>query len=339
MHAAITKDVGIVELSDIPIASPARGEILLKVNAVGLCGSDVHFFHGSDPYAAFPRVQGHEFSGTVIEAPDPEKPGDAVVGDLVAVDPILPCGTCYACRRGRYNCCMKLRVLGVQLDGALAEQIVVRRSAAHVANGVSPEHAAFVEPLAIGVHAVSRADITSSDNVVVFGAGAIGQAVTIVAADRGARVLVVDQVASRLKLALAMGAERVVDASKGATSAEITAWTNGDGAEVVVEATGSPSVLRQCAAAAAHGARVLVLGTPSEDALFPVLEISRKELDIRGSRNNVNCFPEALRIVRAIPERIEQMITQRFDLSEVSDAFNFATDHPEQCEKIMIMVS
>jgi threonine dehydrogenase-like Zn-dependent dehydrogenase len=142
-----------------------------------------------------------------------------------------------------------------------------------------------------------------------------------------------------LQLALPFGAEHIVDANDEAAADEVADWTDGDGADVVVEATGSPFVLRQCIDAAAFGARVLVLGTPSEEAPFPVLEITRKELDIRGSRNNANCFPEALRIVGAMPEKMERLITQRFDLSKAAEAFSFAAEHPEQTEKIMIMVS
>jgi L-gulonate 5-dehydrogenase len=234
---------------------------------------------------------------------------------------------------------MHLQVLGVHVDGALVERLAVRSSAVHVANGVTAELAALVEPLSIGVQASRRARIADGERVVVFGAGAIGHAVMLAALQRGARVLVVDQVTSRLNLALTLGAENVVDANQLSVFDEVGEWTGGDGADVVVEATGSPTVLRQCISVAAHGARVLVLGTPNKEAPFSVLEITRKELDILGSRNNVNCFPEALQIVRSMPEHLEHLITQRFELSEVENALHFANAHPELTEKIMITVS
>jgi threonine dehydrogenase-like Zn-dependent dehydrogenase len=173
---------------------------------------------------------------------------------------------------------------------------------------------------------------------VVFGAGAIGQAVMLGAIERDARVLVVDQVASRLELATALGAERVVDASKLSAVDEIRKWTNADGGDVVIEATGSPEVLRECVTVAAHGARIVVLGTPNREAPFPVLEITRKELNISGSRNNVDCFPEAIRIVKSKTEGLAQLITQRYALGDVESALRFGRAHPEATEKIMIMV-
>lgn len=338
MRAAVTRAVESMEITDLAEPRPGEDEVLLQVTAVGLCGSDIHLFFGSDPYASFPRVQGHEFSGIVLEAPAQRHPADPVAGDLVAVEPLLPCGSCYACRRGLSNCCMNLKVLGVHVDGALAQRIAVRQSSVYVANGVEPELAALVEPLSIGVHASRRASIASGERVVVFGAGAIGHAVMLAALERDARVLVVDQVASRLELATALGAERVVDASLLSAVDEIREWTNADGGDVVIEATGSPEVLRECVAVAAHGARIVVLGTPNREAPFPVLEITRKELNIFGSRNNVGCFPEALRIVRSKPEGLAQLITQRYALGDVESALRFARAHPEATEKIMIMV-
>lgn len=344
MRAAVTSGPGSVGLEELPAPVPGQDEVLVRVEAVGLCGSDFHFFHGTDPYASYPRVQGHEFSGTVVGVPPgggdggPDQGGPAV-GDLVAVEPLLPCGTCYPCRRGRPNCCVRLRVIGVHVDGALAEYVAVPRRAAHVANGLAPELAALVEPLSIGVHACRRARIAADDRVVVFGAGAIGQAVLVAAVHRGASVMAVDRVESRLELASRMGAAATVDAGSADVEAEVAAWTGGDGADVAVEATGVAAVLAQCAEVAAHGGRVLVLGTPGEAAAFPTLEITRKELSILGSRNNLGCFPEALASVRDVPDQVGQLITHRFDLGRIGEALEFGTAHPELAEKIVITVS
>lgn len=351
MHAAVTSGPGSVGIEEVPAPVPGADEVLVQVQAVGLCGSDFHFFHGTDPYASYPRVQGHEFCGTVVSAPSTGlnegpprdgsdgEPGGPSVGDLVAVEPLLPCGTCYPCRRGRPNCCVRLRVVGVHVDGALAEYVVVPRRAAHVANGLAPELAALVEPLSIGVHACRRARVVAGDRVVVFGAGAIGQAVLVAAVRRGASVLAVDRVGSRLELASRLGAAATVDAGSADVAAEVDGWTGGDGADVAVEATGVAAVLAQCATVAAHGGRVLVLGTPGETAAFPTLEITRKELDILGSRNNLGCFPEALACARDVPDLVGQLITHRFGLGQIGEALEFGAAHPELAEKIMITVS
>lgn len=337
MRAAVTSGPGSVGLEELPAPVPGQDEVLVRVEAVGLCGSDFHFFHGTDPYASYPRVQGHEFSGTVVGVPPGGGRGPAI-GDLVAVEPLLPCGTCYPCRRGRPNCCVRLRVIGVHVDGALAEYVAVPRRAAHVAKGLAPELAALVEPLSIGVHACQRARIAAGDRVVVFGAGAIGQAVLVAAMHRSASVMAVDRVRSRLDLASRLGAAATVDAGSADVEAEVAAWTGGDGADVAVEATGVAVVLAQCAAVAAHGGRVLVLGTPGEAAAFPTLEITRKELDILGSRNNLGCFPEALASARNAPDQVGQLITHRFGLGRIGEALEFGAAHPELAEKIVITV-
>jgi L-gulonate 5-dehydrogenase len=340
MRAAVTSGPGSVGLEELPEPVLGQDEVLVRVEAVGLCGSDFHFFQGSDPYASYPRVQGHEFSGTVVGVPSGGngRPGPAA-GDLVAVEPLLPCGTCYPCRRGRPNCCVRLRVIGVHVDGALAEYVAVPRQAAHVANGLAPELAALVEPLSIGVHACRRAMVAAGDRLVVFGAGAIGQAVLVAAVHRGASVLAVDRVGSRLELASRLGAAATVDAARADVEAEVASWTGGDMADVAVEATGVAAVLAQCAAVAAHGGRVLVLGTPADAAVFPALEITRKELDILGSRNNLGCFPEALASARDLRGRLGQLITHRFDLGRIGEALEFGAAHPELTEKIVITVS
>lgn len=200
MMAAVTLGPGRMEVCEQPETRTPPDRALVAVESVGLCGSDVHLYEGTHPYSAYPCTHGHEFGGTVRLLPDGYQ-GAISVGDRVAVEPLEPCGRCYPCRRGRPNCCVHLRVLGVHLDGALQEQVAVRPESLHPVGDLEPDLAALVEPVSIGLQATVRAEVTDSERIVVVGAGAIGQAVLLAARDRGAHVLVADLLEHRLRLA------------------------------------------------------------------------------------------------------------------------------------------
>lgn len=338
MKHAVTVGPRHIEVRDVPEPEPGPGEALVQVEAVGICGSDLSFYTGSHPYARYPQTQGHEFSGRVVGFGDDGYEGPVRVGDRVAVEPLVSCGECYPCRRGRYNCCTRLAVLGAHVPGALAELIPVRVGALYGAGGLDPELAALAEPISIGLQGVVRAGVEDRERAVVFGAGPIGQAVLLAAVDRGARVLVVDKLASRLELAEKLGAEEVVEAGEGAEGT-ISDWTDGDGPAVVFEATGVPVVIRTAVEVVASSGRVVILGLSNKEVSLPVLEFTRKELTVLGSRNNSGLFGEAVALVGRNGERVRSLITHRFSLAETDRAIRFAMEHPAEAEKVMINVA
>lgn len=324
-----------MRIDDCPAPQLVAGHVRLGVSVVGLCGGDYHIFTGAGPYTKFPRTQGHEFSATVLELA-PDHSSGLRIGELVAVEPLLSCGTCYACRRGRRNCCSRLHVLGAHVDGALTEEIVVPTALAHPVGPLDAELAALVEPVSIGLQAVTRAEIASGDAVVILGAGPIGLAATLAAVDLGARVLVADIVSSRLDRAERMGAERTVDTRAADLAAEAAAFTGGDGPAVVIDATGVPALIQQAVEMVAHSGTVVVVGISDGAVTLPVLDLSRKEVTIKGSRNNAGLFDQAIELVTRYPERVRSWVTQRAMLDQVPEMLAFAIDHPADVQKILV---
>jgi len=336
MRTAVTIGPGRIQMRDQPEPTAGTGEALLQVERVGICGSDLHLYHGKHPYATFPRIQGHEISAVVRGYGGGV--GPVPIGERVAVEPLLPCGGCYPCRLGRGNCCVNLKVLGAHVDGALTEWIVVPSERLFAAGDLDPELTALVEPVSIGVQATARGAIGAEDRVVVFGAGPIGQAVILAAVDRGARVLAVDRLPSRLLLAKRLGAEVTVQAGVDDLPAVVREWTHGDGPSVTVDAVGAPAVIRSCVDLVAHAGRVVIIGLSDQEVSLPVLDFTRKELTILGSRNNAGLFGVALDLVRRRGEVVRGLITHRYPLERVAEAIEFADRHPAEAEKVMIEV-
>jgi L-gulonate 5-dehydrogenase len=326
-----------MNIAEAPEPHALPGHALIDVVAVGLCGSDYHLFDGSHPDAHFPRTQGHEFAGIVRELPEGHD-GRLRAGDLVAVEPMLACGECFACRRGRTNCCVRLEVIGSSADGALSERISVPVHLLHATSDLDPELAALAEPVSIGLHAVRRSAARAGDTVLVLGGGPIGLAATLAASDRGCRVVVADRVPARLQRATEAGASIVVDSERADLAAVMAEVTDGDGPGVVVDATGAATLIRTAVDIVAHAGTVVVVGISADDLVLPVALLSRKELSLLGSRNSAGDFAAAIDLVRRHARVVRSWITHRVALDEVPTAIAFARSHPELVEKMIVRV-
>lgn len=337
MLKAVTVERGRMEIVEAADPLPGSGEAVVGIERVGLCGSDYHLFLGDHPYARFPQTQGHELAG-VVEALDDDYEGPIQLGQRVAIEPLLSCGECFACRRGRYNCCTSLEVLGAHVPGGLAERLAVRISSLYPVGDLDSDLTALCEPISIGLQAVVRAGIADDETVVVLGAGPIGQAVVVAAADRGARVLVADRIPSRLQLAERLGALRVVNTADEDLAAMVATWTENEGAATIVDATGAPELIRLGIDLVAPSGTIVIVGISQHELSVPVIEFTRKELNVLGSRNNMGLFGDAVDLVRRNRERVRSLITHEFDFEKVADAIRFAIDHPDEVEKMIIRV-
>ncbi len=337
MKAAVTLGPEHMELRSVADIEPGPGQAVLSVCVVGLCGSDVHLYRGTHPYSRFPTIQGHELSGVVRELAE-DYDGTLSVGDLVAVEPFIPCGACIACRRGHPNCCTNLAVLGAHVDGALVERIAMDVNACYPVDQLDVETAALVEPVSIGLQAVVRSGATNGDTVVVIGAGPIGQAVVLAAQDRGASVMAVDLLDNRLALAAQMGAEVTVNTSVHELAAEVDEWTAGEGPTVVIEATGVGRLLRSAVDLVAPSGTVVVVGISNDEVPLSVATFTRKEINLLGSRNNKGLFGSAVDLVQRNRDRVAQLVTHRFKFDETPEAISFVMTHSDVAEKVLVVV-
>lgn len=330
-----------------PTPAPGPGEGLIRVRACGICGSDLHAYEGSQPFFRYPEVPGHEVVGNLVEvSPRPAGPvqlpnrpieKDLRVGERVVLDPAMPCGQCFACVSGRYNCCVSQRVIGVHAPGALAEYYVAPLECLHrVPADMSDELAALVEPLSIGVQASTRGRICARDSVLVIGAGTIGLCVMMVAQARGARVAVTDLSAARRQKALALGADAAFDPLSDCFTADLEGFFGKWGPPVVVEAVGTPGTVAQALDLVAAGGRVVLLGLISREVTLPGAVMVRKELDFLGSRLHGGTIPQAVALIASGKVDVSGLITHRLDLAHAEEGLRLMAEHPDEILKAVV---
>jgi L-gulonate 5-dehydrogenase len=332
-----------MEMDDVPDArEPGPGEALLRIEAVGLCGSDFHLFTGEIHSTTvhgptFPKIQGHEVSA-MIEKLGPGAPPHLSEGQRVALWPLRGCGECYACSIGRSNTCQRFSLIGVHVHGALAERLTLPVDQLFPVGDVDdPAVVAFVEPMSIAVHAVNRLRVREGEHVVVLGAGPIGQALSLAARERGAKVLLVDLVANRLELGRLTGAD-VLDASGvDDVVAEARAWSGGEGPQVVIDAVGLPAVVQQAVELVVAAGRVGVVGLSDRSVELPMAAIVAKELDILGSSVcNAEAFAEAAELTVRNADVISRLISRRFPLDRAPEAIAWAMANPQDALKVVV---
>jgi threonine dehydrogenase-like Zn-dependent dehydrogenase len=336
MRAAVTQAKGVMELVDVPEpGEPAAGEVVIRPEAVGICGSDFHFFLG-ELGSDFPRIQGHEVAGT-IEAVGPDCAKGLGVGDRVALHPLSSCGDCYPCRVGRGNVCDNFSLVGIHEDGGLQERLRLPEEQVFPTKEAKPAVAAFAEPLSIAVRSVRRARIEAGEKVAVLGAGPIGQAVCLLARDLDASVLLIDPVRGRLELGEGMGAEVVQWTDRDEVVDLAREWSGGEGPQVTVDATGAPDAIRGAVDMAASAGRVVIVGLSYHEVPLRVFSFTEKELDVLG----VSCcqgdeFGEAVAFVEANSSHVERLITHEFPLERAPQALEWAMEHPTEAMKVVI---
>jgi 2-desacetyl-2-hydroxyethyl bacteriochlorophyllide A dehydrogenase len=269
---------------DRPIPTPAADEVLVRIRRVGICGTDLHIFRGDQPYFEYPRVIGHELSGEV--AAMGAEASSVSEGQAVYLIPYLHCGDCSACRRGQTNCCRRLRVLGVHIDGGLAEYVSAPQHNIVPAKDMTLDQAAMVEFLAIGAHGVGRGNIGADQRVLIVGAGPIGIAATIFAEGMDAEVIVMDLRQDRLDF-VEQHLSAATELADATLHFRLQAATHGEFFDVVIDATGSIESMNQSVRWVGHGGRYVLLGLAQGTLAFSDPEFHKREATLLASRNAV----------------------------------------------------
>ena len=293
-------------------------------------------YAGRNPYTTYPLVCGHEVCGTVTEVG--AKVSRFKRGDIVVIEPVVGCGHCYSCRHGKPNCCVNFCLIGLHRPGGYADLCVAPEANVHaVPVGLDPVTASFAEPLTIGIHACRRGDVAAGEYCLILGAGPIGLAILEVAKHRGARVVITDINEERLAFARELGAETVPAGDKLLPA--VLEQTRNEGADIVIEATGSPNAVESTLDLVAPGARVVIVGLMKKGfgVTLSGLDFTRKEVNLLGSRNSVGCFPEAIALLASGAVKYPRVAT-RIPMWESVPIFARLHENPAALHKAVLMM-
>lgn len=338
MRASVLRAPFDLKVEERPIPVRQEGEALIRIRAIGICRSDVQAYKGLHPYLQFPSIIGHEASGEIVEI----GPNDLglEVGDRVAVDPVTSCGHCRPCRYGRGNCCENIRVLASTVEGCLREYITVPVGSLYAFPESTPfSTMALCEPLSIGAHGVSRGQVKDGDLVAIVGAGPIGLSALMIAKQLGAKVVIMDRIPLRLDRAKEFGADLVVNVDKDDPIKKVKEFTDGIGADVTIEAVGSPETIEMVIEMAAAAGTVATIGLTPEPLGFTFRSAMKKELDIRACRTQNKKYAMLRELILAGKVNLERMITHRFgSLEDVPTCLDLMDNHMDQTIKLVIQL-
>ena len=322
----------------IDIAEPQMGddEVLLKMKYVGFCGSDLNTFRGGNPMVKMPVVPGHEVGAEIVKVgknvPDVLKPGMTVT-----VNPYTNCGKCASCRNGRVNACEHNETLGVQRWGAMCEYLSLPWAKVIPAGQLSARTSALIEPMSVGFHAVSRAQVTDIDVVMVIGCGMVGMGAVVRAAQRGAIVIAADIDDEKLALAKQMGASYAVNTKTEDVHARLMEITSGFGPDVIIEAVGSIPTYQMAINEVAFTGRVVCIGYAKSEVSFQTKYFVQKELDIRGSRNaQPSDFQAVIRYLERGTCPVDRLISNEVKPEGAANAMDQWAANPGKVFRILV---
>jgi len=324
-----------IEVNEPVISKP--DDVKIDVKVVGICGTDMLSYQGKHELVTYPRVIGHEFSGVVDEV------GMDVThlksGDYVTVEPLVTCGVCKPCRTGDYNVCEEMKVLGVHVDGACQDKVVIGANRVFkLPDGTTFKEGAMIEPLCVGLEVSRRGQLSIEDTLVIFGAGVIGLCALKVAKCYNARKIIsIDISDDKLKMAKEMGADYTINPTKENVEQKVADLTDGKGANLVIEVTGAEEAIKTCFAVTAYRGRVAILSfykTPFVQ--IPALHIVKKELDVYGSRLYRHRFPLAIDLLAKKEVSLLDLISHEFPFDQIDQAMKTTLNPSEKPLKVIV---
>jgi len=335
MKALFLTAVGQTEIREIEKPSIGPEEVLLKIGMVGFCGGDLNGFKGLFELQEYPNVLGHEVGGT-IEAMGSQVPESFKIGNKVTVYPYLNCGKCISCRKGRRNACQDNKTMGVRRPGAMTRYIAIHWQDLFTSEKLSLKELALVEPLTVGFHAAARGRISSQDRVAVIGCGIVGMGAIASAVNRGAEVIAIDIDDSKMDIAKKIGVAHTINTSREDLHEALMRITDGDGPDVIIEAVGNAMTYRAAVDEVAYTGRVVCIGYAKSAVEFNTGIFVRKEIEILGSRNCTDEFPEVIAYLEAGKFPVEDVISRTVSLDDAGAALADWAADAKGITKIMV---
>ncbi|MEK3795988.1 NAD(P)-dependent alcohol dehydrogenase [Paenibacillus sp. FSL R7-0204] len=340
-RACYMTDLQKLQMKDIDMPVAREGEVIVKLEVVGICGSDVHYLeHGriGDFVVDGDFILGHECAGEVVELGPGVK--HLKVGDRVALEPGVTCGQCEFCKSGKYNLCPDVQFLATPpYHGCLMDYIAYPENMAFkLPDNVSSVEGALVEPLAVGLHAAAQGGVKLGDRVVILGAGCIGLVTLLACKAYGAtEIVVVDIIEKRLEAAMKLGATRVINARQEDVLEAVAAWTDGAGVDKVIETAGSEHTVKQTPYLVKRGGTIVLVGLAAKDIIdFDFMQIMFKEADIKSVFRYRNLYPAAIGAIADGKVDVKGIVTHEFHFEETQQAFNYVIDNKEDVVKAVI---
>jgi 2-desacetyl-2-hydroxyethyl bacteriochlorophyllide A dehydrogenase len=337
MQVIICQEPGVLAFKEQERPEVKEGYAQIRIKRIGICGTDLHAFDGTQPYFKYPRILGHELSGELLETGGAQ---GFKKGDVVTFIPYFNCGVCIACRSGKPNCCTEIKVCGVHIDGGMVEYLNVPAYSLVHGEGLTYDELALVEPLAIGAHSIRRADVKAGEFVLVIGAGPIGLGIMEFARIAGAKVIAMDINASRLKFCNnRLNIDYTIDVSTENALERLSMITQGDMPSVVIDATGNLKAINDGFQYLAHGARYILVGLQKGDISLSHPEFHKREATLMSSRNATR--EDFQHVILSMKKGLVQpanYITHRVPFKSVKNEFEKWLDPTSGVIKAMIEI-
>jgi L-iditol 2-dehydrogenase len=328
---------GEISFREIDVPKPGKGEVLIRMLRIGVCGSDIHVHHGKHPYTKYPVTQGHEVAGEISEV-GPGVTGFEL-GDLVTIQPQIVCGSCYPCTHGRYNICDNLKVMGFQDTGMASEYFRCEaRIVLKLPTGMDADQGAMVEPAAVACHALGMAGDVKDKKVLVLGAGPVGNLVAQAAKGLGATAtMAVDLSHHRLEIARMVGVDFRADPSDGNLSQEVIKAFGQDRADVILECVGSQATIDLAIETARKGTRIVVVGVFGEKPRVDLGLVQDRELQLVGTAMyQTRDYEQAISLISKGKIRLKPLMSDHFPFARYLDAYKFIDEHKDRVMKVFI---
>lgn len=339
MIQQLMTEPGNIIFRDVPVPQPGPDQVLIRIKKIGICGSDIHVYHGTHPYTPYPVTQGHEVAGQVVALGDDVK--GFRIGQKVTIEPQIRCGECWPCRHGKYNCCEKLKVMGFQATGAASEFFAAPSlNVTALPDELTYSEGAMIEPLAVTVHAAKQFEDLKGANAVVLGCGPIGiLLIQSLKALGAAKVFATDISDTRLELAKSLGADYAVNTLKKDYAEELLAAYGPDKADVIYECAGSDITMDQAIQNARKGSVIILVAVFGKRANVDLAKLNDSELDLNTSMMyRHEDYLDAIRLVEEGKIRLKPLQTAKFDFKDYKKAYEYIDNNRETTMKVLVDV-